>query len=337
MIAARDIIESLDESFLGTDILLKTAGTSSKPKKKKSKAVLKKVPPKKIDPQRERLQNPKIRSYDIHYSGRDYQDTKFSIIGNSLKDALWLWDNLRPWLKKNKITHKIATVRRVNIPPVDKYDYGQSKKLATVYIPMDMELDQLGKQLKRILKDYKGYKGVKGLPFWGYKKYAPGIYWRQDYDEFGNYIDPSDFMTESYAFQVARLLEGYKVCLCPRKAKVCSCPGGKEQVRKRGKRKWAEPYSVAQDYTIKGDYVMVEEDQDESLGTVSDLGALPTAAFDVIDGRKPRMKMFNIVYFARGEKGQTTVRAFHKEDAMKRASANLLRKLKGGFKILKVY
>jgi hypothetical protein len=340
MSKARDVIELLEGKFLTQLKATPKFAPSPLPKKKKSRAILKKA--EKTDAEQEAafmkfLFTDEADRVDLFHYGRAFQNNKFSIIGNSIKDAKWLYKNLRPWLVKNNITHKIGTYWRVNINPNTKYNYGQSKKLTTIYIPKDTTIEELGKQLKKVLKNYRGYKGVKGLPFWGYTKFAPGIYYRRDRDEHGKYINPKDHMNESVARKMIGFLESYKVCLCPRKTKVCTCPGGKEQVRKRGRRRWAEPYSPAQDYTMKGDYVMVEGNPDESLGTASDIGAAPTLAFDVIDGRRPRMRMFNIVYFARGEKGKTTVRGFTKEDAMKKASANLLRKLKGGFKILKVY
>ena len=120
--------------------------------------------------------------YDTQYNGLSSENGwKLSILGKSIEDRDFLKRHLEPYLIKNKISHKIANDTRINHP-----DKIQSKKLLTIYVPDSLNYKSLAEHLLKFLKKYKGWHNIKTPN--GYEHYANGIFFRNDRDDYGNYI-----------------------------------------------------------------------------------------------------------------------------------------------------
>ncbi len=127
--------------------------------------------------------------FDISYNGMPSSEGwKVSVVGKSIEDAIFLFDKLHQWLYIKNIAHKIATVKRV-----EHYDYEQSKKLMTIYIPNGIDKMLFMLKLEILLKGYKGWYGIK-LPLTGYDHYSNGIFYRNDRDHYGNYISTKELI-----------------------------------------------------------------------------------------------------------------------------------------------
>lgn len=121
--------------------------------------------------------------YDINFDGSSSKNgNKISIVGKSMEDVYELYDRLHEWLSLKDIAHKIATRKRI-----EHSNYEQSKKLVTIYAPDNMDIFQLMNKIEVLLKGYKGWHDIK-LPFKGYEHYSNAIFFRNDRDEYGNYI-----------------------------------------------------------------------------------------------------------------------------------------------------
>lgn len=124
------------------------------------------------------------------YNDNDHDDGwKLSIQAKSVEDSIFFIDNLYSWLQDNRISHKIATIKRYtkyrNNPKVDPE---QSYKGITIYCPNQLDVVELGKEIHAILKaaGFNGWDGVNAP-----KKYtliADGVYYRNDRDENKQYI-----------------------------------------------------------------------------------------------------------------------------------------------------
>lgn len=121
--------------------------------------------------------------YDISFGGlKSDNGDKISIVGKTMDDVLDLYERLHDWLMSKNIAHKIATRKRV-----EHSSYEQSKKLVTIYVPNDLDINTLMLKIEFLLKGYKGWHDIK-IPFNGYEHYSNGICFRNDRDEYGNYI-----------------------------------------------------------------------------------------------------------------------------------------------------
>jgi len=121
--------------------------------------------------------------YDIQFNGLKSTDGwKISIVGKKMADVYDLYDRLSNYLSNHKITHKIATRKRLesNLPE-------QNRKLVTIYVPNTMDIRKLLLKVEYLLKGYRGWHDIK-LPFKGYEVYSGGICFRNDRDDYGNYI-----------------------------------------------------------------------------------------------------------------------------------------------------
>lgn len=122
--------------------------------------------------------------YDIQFnSDRESSNgNKISIVGKTIKDVLDIYNRTHQWLDNKNIPYKIATRKRI-----EHSNYEQSKKIMTVYVPDDMDNFYLMLRLEYLLKGYTGWHDIK-LPFKGYEHYSNGIFFRNDRDNYGNYI-----------------------------------------------------------------------------------------------------------------------------------------------------
>ena len=122
-------------------------------------------------------------TYDIQFNGLKCSDGwKISIVGKKMNDIYDLYERLNTYLVNHKISHKIATRKRLesNFPE-------QNRKLLTIYVPNTMDINKLLLKVEYLLKGYKGWHDIK-LPFKGYEVYSGGICFRNDRDEYGDYI-----------------------------------------------------------------------------------------------------------------------------------------------------
>jgi hypothetical protein len=136
------------------------------------------------EPMLKSLNSEKI--FDINFSGLPSKNgDKISIIGKSMADVYELYNRLHNWLENNNIAHKIATKKRVT-----NNNYEQSKKLVTIYVPDNIDIKKLLIKIEYLLKGYTGWNNIK-TPFNGYEHYSNGIYFRNDRNEYGEYIPTS--------------------------------------------------------------------------------------------------------------------------------------------------
>jgi hypothetical protein len=136
------------------------------------------------EPMLKSLNSEKI--FDINFSGLPSKNgDKISIIGKSMADVYELYNRLHNWLENHNIAHKIATKKRVT-----NNNYEQSKKLVTIYVPDNIDIKKLLIKIEYLLKGYTGWNNIK-TPFNGYEHYSNGIYFRNDRNEYGEYIPTS--------------------------------------------------------------------------------------------------------------------------------------------------
>lgn len=130
-----------------------------------------------------------LKIYFHKYTNHD-KGNKLSIQGKDINDSMHIFDNLTPWLYKNKISHKIGTIKRYNIRFRNKResDKEQSFKTLTIYCPNNLDVLELAKDVHNILveSNYHGWDGVEHPT--SYTLFKDGIYYRNDRDESGNYV-----------------------------------------------------------------------------------------------------------------------------------------------------
>ena len=144
-----------------------------------------------------RLQN--TLGYFLSFNGRPSKNgMKLSIQGKTLEDAVELYNLVGPYLQQNNVAFKLGTPRLIA-----KNDPIQSKKLLTIYVPDDVEFNKFAEDIYRKIKKYKGWYNIKTPP--KYQHYAGGIFYRNDRDEFGNYIPAN--RNETYTGKNMKLRE----------------------------------------------------------------------------------------------------------------------------------
>lgn len=120
---------------------------------------------------------------DIFFDGRSSKSGwKISIAGKEMKDVYDLYIRLHKWLYGHNIAHKIGTKKRIESKVSE-----QNRKVFTIYVPDDMDIKKLLLKIEYLLKGYNGWRDIK-LPFNGYEVYSGGISFRNDRDEYGEYI-----------------------------------------------------------------------------------------------------------------------------------------------------
>ena len=121
--------------------------------------------------------------YDISFEGlKSDNGFKISIVGKTMEDVYDLYNRLHEYLIKHNIAHKIATKKRVESNIKE-----QNRKLVTIYVPNDADINKLLFKIEYLLKGYNGWQDIR-LPHKGYEVYSGGISFRNDRDDYGNYI-----------------------------------------------------------------------------------------------------------------------------------------------------
>ncbi len=106
---------------------------------------------------------------------------KLSLQGHTLEDTKFLLERLLPLLGVSKASFKFATQKLIDLKSE------QSTKLLTIYIPNGVTPESFAELVRLHISDYKGADDI--LEKRSYTKYAPGIFYRNDRDENGTYID----------------------------------------------------------------------------------------------------------------------------------------------------
>lgn len=123
----------------------------------------------------------KLPDIMFNYSVSTRNGNKISIQGKSINDSKFLYDRLFKYLDHNKIPFKIATNTRY----MSKHKE-QRYKAMTIYCPDNYDFQTLCEDVYTRIIDYKGWYDIKTPK--SYKPYAGGVFFRNDRDEYGNYI-----------------------------------------------------------------------------------------------------------------------------------------------------
>ncbi len=125
--------------------------------------------------------------YDLFFNGKPSdKGWKISIVGKTMEDVYDLYDRLHNWLIGHNIAHKIGTKKRIESDILE-----QNRKIFTIYVPDDVDINKLLIKIEYLLKGYKGWYNIR-LPFRGYQVYSGGISFRNDRNEYGEYIPAKD-------------------------------------------------------------------------------------------------------------------------------------------------
>lgn len=121
--------------------------------------------------------------YDLFFNGKpSKKGWKISIAGKKMEDVYELYTRLHMYLINHNIAHKIGTKKRL-----DSNVEEQNKKLLTIYVPDDTDIEKLLIKVEYLLKGYKGWYDIK-LPFTSYHIHSGGISYRNDRNDYGDYI-----------------------------------------------------------------------------------------------------------------------------------------------------
>lgn len=125
------------------------------------------------------IKNGKINFIPLYNSkNKKYSGWKYTIVGDTVDDAVYLYEQIGIYLERIGCSYKIATIKQITSGNAE-----QSVKLITIYIYDNTNVDYLLDDLKYYLKNYKPKATLKKSEHvWG------PIYKRVDTDEYGNYI-----------------------------------------------------------------------------------------------------------------------------------------------------
>ena len=114
---------------------------------------------------------------------------KLSIQGRTVDDIFEVYQILGGYLKSNQIEYKLATVKRL-----EKASGPQKHKVMTIYIPDDVDdWRQSAEEVSVLLHEhsYRGWHNLSTPP--NYEHYANAVFFRNDRDEYGDYIPASKY------------------------------------------------------------------------------------------------------------------------------------------------
>lgn len=108
---------------------------------------------------------------------------KLSIQGKTMDDSAYLYEHLTPFLITVNASFKFGTQRLLTTNTEE-----QRTKLLTIYIPNGVDAASFAELVYQIIKDYEGGEDI--LPKRSYTHYKNAIYFRNDRDQYGEYINP---------------------------------------------------------------------------------------------------------------------------------------------------
>lgn len=106
---------------------------------------------------------------------------KISLQGHTIDDAMFLLTSLVTLLEATHASYKIGTQKLIDLGGE------QSTKLLTIYIPNGVDARSYAELVRLNIEGYNGADDI--LEKRSYTKYAPGIFFRNDRDEDGKYIN----------------------------------------------------------------------------------------------------------------------------------------------------
>jgi hypothetical protein len=137
----------------------------------------------KTDKLKEKLTDTAQYFMQVQGSARFSDGWKLSIQGRTLEDALYLLNELLPILVTTNVSFKIATQRLIDLGGE------QSTKMLTIYIPNGVDPVKFAELISSAIPDYKGAEGIEEKE--SYTKYKNGVFYRNDRDQYGDYIPAS--------------------------------------------------------------------------------------------------------------------------------------------------
>lgn len=132
---------------------------------------------------RARLTDSRIFDWMFNTSSTTDNGMKISIQGKSIEDSIFLFSKLKDYLYSNDIPFKVVTSKRYDLRDVNKE---QSYKAMTIYNVDGSDFFTVCEDIYSLLIDYKGWFDIKTPT--NYNHYAGGLFFRNDRDEYGNYI-----------------------------------------------------------------------------------------------------------------------------------------------------
>lgn len=108
------------------------------------------------------------------------QGWKISIQGHTLEDSKYLFTRLVGLFQATGVYFKFGTQKLIDL------NSEQSTKLITVYLPNNVDPKSYCELVRLNITEYKGADDIEEKR--SYTKYAPGIFYRNDRDENGDYI-----------------------------------------------------------------------------------------------------------------------------------------------------
>lgn len=123
--------------------------------------------------------------YDMNVHAPTITDNgyKISIQGKNVSDSIFLYERLSSYLMSNDIPFKVATINRFSLRGTNKE---QSFKAMTIYCPDGTDIMSLCEEVYSLTIDYKGWQDIKTPT--RYFHYAGGLFFRNDRNEYGQYI-----------------------------------------------------------------------------------------------------------------------------------------------------
>lgn len=106
---------------------------------------------------------------------------KLSLQGKSTNDAAALYGMLNDYLSSNNIPFKVGTCQRMN----NEYLGEQRRKAVTIYVPNNMNVQEVAEAVYQLTLNYKGWYDVKTPT--SYKHYAGCVFIGNDRKD-GKYI-----------------------------------------------------------------------------------------------------------------------------------------------------
>lgn len=97
-----------------------------------------------------------VFDWSFNSSANTDNGNKLSLQGKSTKDAAALYSMLKDYLYENNIPFKVATRMRT-----ESDNKEQSKKVVTIYVPNEMDINEIAEQVYSLTMDYKGWYNIK--------------------------------------------------------------------------------------------------------------------------------------------------------------------------------